>query len=271
MKIMDVKIIDTTLRDGEQKAGLALTVAEKVSLAKLLDSLGIYQIEAGVPAMGGEEKLSIEKIAALNLQSRIAAWNRMNIKDISHSIDRGVDVIHISVPSSDRHINEKLQKDKNWVINELKKCIVFAKEKGFIVNVGMEDASRAQMDFLEVICETARTEGAEMARYADTVGILDPAKLFSHIAHLRQKVNIALGIHTHNDFGMAIANALSAVRAGAGFVDCTIGGIGERSGNCNFSSFIKVLKEVYQESSFDLAQIIETEKEIQRILNSPDG
>lgn len=263
---MELKVIDTTLRDGEQQAGLALGIHEKVAVAELLDSLGVYQIEAGTPAMGGDEKKSIEKIARLNLRSRISAWNRMSINDVKHSIDCGVDVIHISVPSSDLHISTKFGKSEEWILEEMKKCIYFAKENRFIVNIGMEDASRARLDFLVRICEIAKDEGAEMVRYADTVGVLNPTKITDDILNLK-RTGIELGIHAHNDFGMAIANTIAAVYAGAGFADCTISGIGERAGNCDFYDLIhafegmlpgfKYCEEAIKEKQRDILKILE--------------
>lgn len=263
---MRLKIIDTTLRDGEQQAGLALGIDEKIAVAELLDSLGVFQIEAGIPAMGGDEKKSIEKIACLNLKSRISAWNRMSIKDISHSVDCGVDIIHISVPSSDLHIRTKLSKNEEWVLEEMRKCIRFAKENGFIVNVGMEDASRARMDFLVRICETAKDEDVEMVRYADTVGVLNPVRIAADIANLK-RTGIELGIHAHNDFGMAIANTLAAVRAGAGFADCTVSGIGERAGNCDFYDLIHATEGMLPGFKYNKKVIKEKQRGILKILD----
>lgn len=263
---MVIKILDTTLRDGEQQPGLALNADDKAYLAGLIDSLGAYQIEAGTPAMGGEEKKAIQKIASLKLKSRISAWNRMNAGDIRQAMDCGVDVIHISVPSSDLQISQKLGKSPEWVLEELAGCIELAKSQGFIVNVGLEDASRAKLEFLAEICRTARREGVEMVRYADTVGILHPAKITADLAALKAAVDIELGIHTHNDLGMALANAVAAVQAGTSFVDCTIGGIGERAGNCNFVDFIKLIQENFPGNRYDLPKIIETEQEILSLL-----
>lgn len=239
---MDVRIIDTTLRDGEQKPGLAFSLEEKVEIARLLDVAGIYQIEAGTPAMGGTEKKSVAQIVGLKLRSRISAWNRLVIEDLDHSIDCGVDVIHISVPSSDLQIKVKINKDRRWVLEEMKKCIAYAREKGFSVSVGLEDASRADPEFLSQLCQEAAAGGVNMVRYADTVGILYPARIYQEIKRLREMVKIDLGVHVHNDFGMAVANSLSAVRAGARYVDCTVGGIGERAGNCNYRQFMRALQ-----------------------------
>ena len=237
------RIVDTTLRDGEQMAGVELGFNDKIEFAKIIDATGVYQIEAGTPAMGGEEKKSIEKLMQLGLKSKIAAWNRMNLRDIDHSMDCRVDIIHISVPVSEIQINWKLGKDRMWVTEQMRRSIYYAKEKGFEVVVGFEDASRASFDFLIKLCKEVKILGVERIRYADTVGILYPDKTFKEISEIKQKVDISIEFHGHNDFGMAVANSVAAVMAGADFVDSTFGGIGERAGNCNYVKLIKALKE----------------------------
>lgn len=128
------KIVDTTLRDGEQMAGVELGFDDKIEFAKIIDSKDVYQIEAGTTAMGGDEKRSIEQLMSLGLKSsKISVWNRMNISDIKHSIDCRVDIVHISVPISDIQIKWKLGRDRVWVINEMKRSVYYAKEKGYEV------------------------------------------------------------------------------------------------------------------------------------------
>ncbi len=236
------EIVDTTLRDGEQKAGIALSMDEKVQIARILDKAGVYQIEAGVPAMGGDEKKSIQRIAELNLNSKISVWNRININDIKHSIECRPDIIHIAVPTSDIQIQYKLGKNKSWIIETLKKCIDSALKSGCEVTVGLEDASRADITFLLRVISAVFSEGIERVRYADTIGICTRKKIFEDISLIRSKFAVDIEVHTHNDLGMAVANSISAVKAGAGFVDCTIGGLGERAGNCNFVEYIKSAK-----------------------------
>ncbi|WHH56957.1 homocitrate synthase [Petroclostridium sp. X23] len=263
----DVYIVDTSLRDGEQQAGIALGVKEKVEIAALLDRLGIYQIEAGTPAMGQDEKRSIVKMMELNLDSKVSTWNRMNIHDLQHSIDCGVDIIHISVPASDIHIKSKLNKDRTWVIENMKKCISFVKEKGFEITIGLEDASRADFLFVMDICKAALELGVKRARYADTVGILYPKRIFEEIKEICGALEMDMGIHVHNDMGMAVANSIAAVQGGAKYIDCTIGGIGERAGNCSYIQFIQALEAMKTEGgSTDIEQLKKIEQEILTIL-----
>lgn len=247
---MGVEIIDTTLRDGEQKAGIAFSIEDKIQISKYLNSMNIYQIEAGIPAMGGDEKESIKEIVALGLNSKISAWNRMSIKDIDQSMECGVDNIHISVPASNLQIESKLSKNKIWVIDNIIKCIDYATNEGYEVTVGLEDASRADINFLKELCKIGLSKGVSAVRYADTVGIMYPRKIYNEILKIRETVPIEIEIHTHNDLGMAVANSIAAVEGGAKFVDCTISGIGERAGNCNYNEFIKGLYETTGEKLF---------------------
>jgi homocitrate synthase NifV len=241
----EIRIVDTTLRDGEQSAGIALGVDEKVEIAKAMDTLGVYQIEAGIPAMGGQEMKSIIKIAELGLKSRISVWNRMNIADIKESMSCGRVIIHICVPASDIQLQYKLNKDRNWVVQNMKKCICAAKEKDYEVVIGIEDASRADLGFVKELMVYAKSEGAGRIRYADTVGILHRKKTFDDIVMLREATDIDIEIHAHNDLGMAVANSIAAVSAGAQYVDTTICGIGERAGNCNFNKFILAARSCF--------------------------
>ncbi|HEX3027876.1 MAG TPA: homocitrate synthase [Clostridia bacterium] len=264
---MKVKIIDTTLRDGEQRAGIALSMEEKIKIAKLLDKMGVYQIEAGIPAMGGEEKSSIKKIVKLGLKSKISAWNRINIGDIIHSLDCGVELIHISVPSSDIQIKYKLGKDRNWIIDYMKKCIAFAKNNGANVTIGLEDASRADPQFIMRLVANAFLEGVTRVRYADTVGILYRKKIYDEIRKIKSELNVDVEIHSHNDLGMAVANSVSAVMGGADFVDCTVAGIGERAGNCDLIEFIKAAR--FHLGTFEdvrISQMLEIQKDILKII-----
>ncbi|MBU3099652.1 MULTISPECIES: beta/alpha barrel domain-containing protein [Clostridium] len=237
------KIVDTTLRDGEQMAGVELGFDDKIEFAKIIDSKDVYQIEAGTPAMGGDEKKSIEQLMSLGLKSKVSAWNRMNISDIKHSIDCRVDIIHISVPISDIQIKWKLGRNRVWVINEMKRSVYYAKEKGYEVVVGLEDASRTSTEFLMHIIREAKELGVQRVRYADTVGILYPDKIYKQIKQIKQNIDISIEFHAHNDFGMAVANSVSAVMAGAEFVDSTFGGIGERAGNCDYVKLINALNK----------------------------
>ena len=245
---MPSKIIinDTTLRDGEQTAGVSFTTDEKVKIAVLLDHMGIQEIEAGIPAMGDIEKNAIKKILNKNLKARIIGWNRAVFKDIDESIDCGLNSISISLPVSDIHIKYKLNKTRKWIIEQIKKAIGYAKKHKLYLIVSAEDASRANFDFLLEYVKTIKKEGADRFKFCDTVGLLEPFRMFNMINHICQVVEIDIEVHTHNDFGLATANALAGISAGANFVDTTVNGLGERAGNAALEEIVMALKYIYE-------------------------
>jgi len=241
---MDIKIDDTTLRDGEQTAGVVFANDEKIHIAKMLDKVGVHQIESGIPAMGGDEKDAIKKIAGLGLNCSVLAWNRPVKSDIEASVECGVDAVALSISTSDIHIEHKLRKSREWVLETMKSGVDFAKSHNLYVSVNAEDASRSDMEFLLQFARTARDAGADRLRYCDTLGILDPFETFMRVKNVIDIIGIDMEMHTHNDFGMAIANAIAGIKAGAIYVNTTINGLGERAGNAAFEEFVMALKYV---------------------------
>ncbi|MDN5292810.1 MAG: homocitrate synthase NifV [Eubacteriales bacterium] len=241
----DIIIVDTTLRDGEQTAGVVFANKEKVRIARMLDEIGVHQIEAGIPVMGGDEKEAIKEIVKAGLRASIMAWNRAVISDIEESLDCGVDAVAISISTSDIHIKYKLQTSREWVLENMVRATEFAKKHGLYVSVNAEDASRTDMDFLIQFAKEAKRAGADRLRYCDTVGILDPFTAYERVKRLIEEVGIDVEMHTHNDFGMATANALAGVRAGARYVGVTVNGLGERAGNAALEEVVMALKYIY--------------------------
>jgi len=237
-----VYIDDTTLRDGEQTAGVVFANEEKIHIARLLDRIGVHQIEAGVPAMGGDEKAAIREIAALGLSASVLGWNRAVVSDLEHSLDCGVDAVAISISSSDIHIEHKLGKDREWVLASVRKAVSFAKDHDLYVSVNAEDSSRSDPEFLIEFAGNAREAGADRLRYCDTVGILDPLGTYKRVNALMDAVDIAVEMHTHNDFGMATANAIAGLEAGATYVNTTVNGLGERAGNASMEELVMALR-----------------------------
>lgn len=240
----DIKIVDTTLRDGEQTAGVVFANREKVRIARLLDEIGVHQIEAGIPVMGGDEKRAVKEIVKLGLSASIMGWNRAVISDIQHSLDCGVDAVAISISTSDIHIEHKLQTTREWVLENMVKAVEFAKTEGVYISVNAEDASRSDMDFLVRFATEAKKAGADRLRYCDTIGILDPFTTYERIKTLISRVGIDIEMHTHNDFGMATANALAGIKAGASYAGVTVIGLGERAGNAALEEVVMALKHI---------------------------
>ncbi len=236
-------IDDTTLRDGEQTAGVVFSLQEKLAIASLLDAVGVQEIECGIPAMGEEERLSIRTLVDLGLSARLITWNRALIPEIQASIDCGIKAVDISLSVSDQMITHKLKKDRNSVKEQLKVALGFAKDKDLYVSVGGEDASRADLDFLVELLKITRELGGERFRFCDTLGILDPFAMYEKVSWLRASVpEIDIEVHTHNDLGMATANAIAGIRAGARFVNTTVNGLGERAGNAALEEVVMGLK-----------------------------
>lgn len=238
-------LTDTTLRDGEQRPGLAFDSDQKCRLALLLDRAGVRQIDAGIPAMGREERSIIHHIMENRVRAEISVWNRMNADDIRLSMECCPDIIHISVPSSYVHIYSKLKKNKTWLIGQMERCVSLARDGGFAVTVGFEDASRADMTFLISLTRRLAELGVRRVQFADTVGILTPGRAYDCIEELIRLGGLPVSFHGHNDLGFAVANALSAARAGAEAVEVTLFGLGERAGNCDMTAFIRASSSAF--------------------------
>lgn len=240
-----IQINDTTLRDGEQAAGVAFTVEEKVALATLMDEMGIQELEVGIPAMGGAEARAIEAIARQGLRTEILGWNRAVRSDLEASLACGLKRVHISVPVSEVQIAAKFKGNCRLVLDKLRDAISFAVDKGLFVAVGGEDSSRADETFLEDVALSAQDWGAGRFRFCDTVGILDPATTSQKVKQLVKALSIPVEMHTHNDFGLATANALAGIQAGATSVNTTVNGLGERAGNAALEEVVMALKRLY--------------------------
>ncbi|HBW34619.1 homocitrate synthase [Desulfosporosinus sp. BICA1-9] len=258
-------IVDTTLRDGEQTAGVVFSNQEKMRIARLLDELGVHQIEAGVAVMGGDEKQAITDIVKLGLKSSIMGWNRAVISDIEASLACGVDAVAISISTSDIHIEHKLMTTRDDVLERMIKATAFAKREGMYISVNAEDASRSDMDFLVRFAKEAKKAGADRLRYCDTVGILDPFTTYDRIKTLIEKADIDVEMHTHDDFGMATANALAGVKAGASHVGVTVNGLGERAGNAALEEVVMALKHLLDtDLSFATERFVEVSEYVAR-------
>jgi len=263
-----IRLVDTTLRDGEQRPGIAMKIEHKIKIARLLDECRIYEIEAGTPCVGIEGEEYYQELRAIIKHSKISIWSRMNMKDLKKAILCKPDIIHIGVPISYVQIYTKLKKNKVWVHRNIAECMALILAENIQVTVGFEDASRADEGFMVETARHIKTLGGNIIRIADTVGVLTPSRTRNIIQSILTKVDIDIEFHGHNDLGMALANSIVGAGSGARYIDCTVFGIGERSGNCDLREFATAARHNF-DMGIDRSKISNIEKTVKEILQKP--
>ena len=251
-----IGLIDSTLREGEQMMGVYFTRQQKLNIIRGLVAIGIEEIEVGIAAMSPDmaEVLALARQVAPS--TRLALWCRGCLPDIRASAALKPDVLSISLPVSDLHITKRLKKDRAWILRQITAVAVEARVCGIpCLSLGLEDATRADTAFLAAVLHQARREGIDRIRLADTLGVATPATIARLVKAVRKFVSLQLGVHTHNDFGMATANAIAALDAGADWADVTLLGIGERAGNARLEEVVGYLALSHRRAQYDTRRL----------------
>ena len=236
-------IIDTTLREGEQTPGITFSLGEKISILDGLVRIGVTEAELGVssklhPCSGP----LINYCRSMHPKLKLSLWSRCKEHDITHALQLEPDILSLSIPVSDIHLHDRLGKDRSWAQKTMERSIDFARQKGLAVSIGFEDATRSDPLFLTKMAKAAEQQGAVRIRIADTVGIASPSHFSGLITTLKKALdNCTVAVHTHNDFGMATANAIAALESGASYVDAVVLGLGERTGCARLEEIVGYL------------------------------
>jgi homocitrate synthase NifV len=251
-----VIVNDSTLRDGEQAPSVAFAADEKIRIALALEQAGVDEIEAGIPAMGDAE-IDVMKATGKALRRSVAiAWCRMTRADVDAAARTELKAVNLSVPLSDLQIAVKFSTGRDDVLRRIRDVIPYALERGFEVSIGGEDASRADMEFVCAAVLAAQEAGATKFRFADTLGILDPFQTDAIFRRLRTLTDMNLEFHGHNDLGLATANTLASIRAGASHASVCVLGLGERAGNAALEEVVAGLALIYsRKTGVDLSRL----------------
>jgi 2-isopropylmalate synthase len=241
-----IRIFDTTLRDGEQTPGVSLTFEDKIEIARQLSKLGVDSIEAGFPASSDGERKVMKEIAKAGLDSEICGLARANRNDIDAAIECNVDAVHVFIPTSPVQMKYAVNLMPEQVISATVDSVEYVKKHGLTCEFSPMDATRSELPFLKKVCQAAEKAGMDRLNVPDTVGIMIPRTMSKLIKDIKTVVTMPISIHCHDDFGMAVANSLAAVEAGAAQVHCTINGLGERAGNASLEEVVMALHMIYK-------------------------
>ncbi|HXX55698.1 MAG TPA: 2-isopropylmalate synthase [Methanoregula sp.] len=240
-----VTVFDTTLRDGEQTPGIAFTFEQKLEIARQLSDIGVHAIEAGFPASSKDEKATVTAIKKLGLDPKICGLARSVKADVDACLDCDVDMVHVFIPTSDIQRENTINKTRDEVLAITADIVGYVREHtGFCMFSAM-DATRTDWDYLVRVFQTAAEAGATIINVPDTVGVISPSAMKVLIARVNREVDCPIDVHCHNDFGLAVANTIAAVEAGASQVQVTVNGLGERAGNADLAQTVMIMESIY--------------------------
>jgi 2-isopropylmalate synthase len=240
-----IRILDTTLRDGEQTPGVSLTTDDKIEIAQQLSKLGVDIIEAGFPSSSEGERRVVKDIAKLGLSSKICGLSRCTKKDIDAALDCNVDLVHVFIPTSQVQMEYAVNMTPEQVLASAVESVEYVKAHGVACEFSPMDATRTEPEFLRKICIATQDAGMDSLNVPDTVGCMIPKTTFELFKKLKSFIHVPISAHCHNDFGLAVANSLAAVEAGASQVHTAVNGLGERAGNAALEEVVTTLHVVY--------------------------
>ena len=265
-----IGLIDSTLREGEQMSGIYFSLRQKLEIVKRLAGIGIEEIELGIAAMSPEMPELMTQARLLAPCARLALWCRGLLPDIRESAALYPDVLSITLPISDLHITKRLGKDRPWLLRQIPIVIEEARQHGVpFISLGLEDTTRADPLFLAAVLRQAEVAGADRVRLSDTVGHATPLFLAKLVQSVKKQVTMQVGVHTHNDFGMATANAISALEAGTDWADVTLLGLGERAGNARLEEVVGYYAIRKQRFQYDTTRLYGACRVVARMAGMP--
>jgi isopropylmalate/homocitrate/citramalate synthase len=262
-----VRLYDTTLRDGEQTVGVVLSPEEKLEIARLVDALGVDRIEVGFPRVSDDDRRAIEMIIAAGLQAELWGFARAMPADVDAVLELGLTNSVIEAPVSDLKL-DALGVAREKMVGRIQTAVAHAAEAGVKVAFFGVDGSRAKLDFLEVVYAAAIEAGAAEVVVVDTLGIAAPEAAAYLVERIRNAVggDVPVHFHGHDDFGLATAGAIAAVKAGAGWIHGTVNGMGERAGNANLPEIALALEALYgYETNLELAEAVRVSQRVREI------
>jgi 2-isopropylmalate synthase len=260
-----VTFFDTTLRDGEQTPNVSLTSDQKLTIAKALDKLGVDVIEAGFPISSKGEYSAVRTIVNADLGTTVCGLARVVKPDIDACLDAGVGLIHVFASTSDVQLKHSMKKTRQEVYDLSVDAVEYVKEHGTTCLFSAMDATRTEPEFLDRVCRGIESAGADIINIPDTVGIMAPSRMFNFIKRIKGVVKVPIDVHCHNDFGLAVANSLSAIEAGANQVQVTINGIGERAGNADLAQTAMGLSSIFgAKLNINTQFLLETSRLVER-------
>jgi 2-isopropylmalate synthase len=260
-----ITVFDTTLRDGEQTPGVSFPLSDKIEIAHQLSGIGVHVIEAGFPASSADEFATVKSIAAEGLDAIVCGLARSVKADVDRCIDAGVDMVHVFIPTSEVQRKHTIRKSHEEVVNTTGEIVRYARDHADKVLFSAMDATRTGIPELTEVFLEAVGAGATAINVPDTVGIATPTSMQEMIRALRPKIPVTIDVHCHNDFGMATANTISAVEAGADQVQVTVNGIGERAGNADLACTVMTIESIFGfDTGIATERLVETSRMISR-------